>query len=171
MKKKIINILFTVGFVFYILFLLWNIPFKYVSPIEVFSTNRYFSRTLNLIPFYDIFNGNYNDLDIWGNVILFIPLGIYINIINKNNAIYINIFKIFSISLIFEASQYIFGMGASDITDIITNTIGGIIGIGIYMVIKKIFKEDTKVKNFITICSIVTMIPVAIILIALFIYN
>ncbi len=93
------------------------------------------------------------------------------NIINKNNAIYKNIFKIFSISLIFEASQYIFGIGASDITDIITNTIGGIIGIGIYMVIKKIFKENTKVKNFITICSIVIMIPVAIILIALFIYN
>ncbi|MHB9940995.1 hypothetical protein CF065_05050 [Clostridium sporogenes] len=171
MKKKIINILFTIGFVFYILFLLWNIPFKYVSPIEVFSTNRYFSRTLNLIPFCDIFTGNYNGLDIWGNVILFIPLGIYMNIINKNNAIYINIFKILSISLIFEASQYIFGIGASDITDIITNTIGGIIGIGIYMVIKKIFKENTKVKNFITICSIVIMIPVAIILIALFIYN
>ncbi|EPY2307669.1 VanZ family protein [Clostridium sporogenes] len=171
MKKKIINILFIVGFVFYISFLLWNIPFKYVSPIEVFSTNRYFSRTLNLIPFCDIFTGNYNGLDIWGNVILFIPLGIYMNIINKNNAIYINIFKILSISLIFEASQYIFGIGASDITDIITNTIGGIIGIGIYMVIKKIFKENTKVKNFITICSIVIMIPVAIILIALFIYN
>ncbi|EPY2274420.1 VanZ family protein [Clostridium sporogenes] len=171
MKKKIINILFTVGFVFYILFLLWNIPFKYVSPIEVFSTNRYFSRTLNLIPFYDIFNGNYNGLDIWGNVILFIPLGIYMNIINKNNAIYINIFKILSISLIFEASQYIFGIGASDITDIITNTIGGIIGIGIYMVIKKIFKEDKKVKNFVTICSIVIMIPVAILLIGIYIYN
>lgn len=88
MKKKIINILFTIGFVFYISFLLWNIPFKYVSPLEVFSTNRYFSRTLNLIPFYDIFNGNYNSLDIWGNIILFIPLGIYMNIINKNNAIY-----------------------------------------------------------------------------------
>ncbi len=71
----------------------------------------------------------------------------------------------------FEASQYIFGIGASDITDIITNTIGGIIGICIYMVIKKAFKEDKKVKNFITICSIVIMIPVTIILIALFIYN
>ena len=39
------------------------------------------------------------------------------------------------------------------------------------MVIERVFKEDKKVKNFITICSIVIMIPVAIILIALFIYN
>ncbi|MCS4465087.1 VanZ family protein [Clostridium botulinum] len=99
-----------------------------------------------MIPFYDIFNGNYNSLDIWGNIILFIPLGIYMNIINKNNAIYKRIYKIFAISLIFEASQYIFGIGASDITDIITNTIGGIIGIGIYMLIKRVFKENKKVK-------------------------
>ncbi len=93
------------------------------------------------------------------------------NIINKNNAIYKRIYKIFAISLIFEASQYIFGIGASDITDIITNTIGGIIGIGIYMVIERVFKEDKKVKNFITICSIVIMIPVAILLIGIYIYN
>ncbi|EJO5348468.1 VanZ family protein [Clostridium botulinum] len=172
MKKKVINVLFIVGLVFYIIFLLWNIPFKYVSPLQVFSPDRYFSRTLNLIPFNElIFNGNYDKLDIWGNVILFIPLGIYMNIINKNTHIYINICRIFVISFIFEAGQYIFGIGASDITDIITNTIGGIIGIGIYMIIKKIFNDNIKVKNFITICSIVIMVPVAIILMALFIYN
>ncbi|KOR24979.1 VanZ family protein [Clostridium sp. L74] len=171
MNRKIINVLFYIGFVFYTLFLLWNIPFKYVSPLEVFSTNRYFSRTLNLIPFCDIFNGIYNGLDIWGNIILFIPLGIYVNMISKNSRVYKSICKIFSISLIFEVSQYVFGIGASDITDIITNTIGGIVGIGIYMVIKEILKEDERVKKFITICSIVIMIPVSTILILLFIYN
>ncbi|MEW9094630.1 MAG: VanZ family protein [Clostridiaceae bacterium] len=171
MKKKTINILFIVGFVFYILFLLWNIPFKYVSPLELFSKNRYYSRTLNLIPFYDIFNGKFNRLDIYGNIILFIPLGIYINIFAKDSKMYKNICKIFVISLIFEVSQYVFGIGASDITDVITNTTGGIIGIGIYMAIKKIFKDYTKTKNFITICSILVMVPVAIILVMLFTYN
>ena len=171
MKKKIINILFILGFVFYIIFILWNIVFKYVSPLELFSSNRYCSRTLNLIPFYDIFNGNYNRLDIFGNIILFIPLGIYINMVGKNSKVSKNIYKIIIISLIFEVSQYVFGIGASDITDIITNTIGGVIGIGIYMAIKKIFKDDNKVKTFITICSMVVMIPVVIILIGIFMYN
>jgi len=170
-KKKIINILFISGFVFYIIFILWNIVFKYVSPLELFSSNRYCSRTLNLIPFYDIFNGNYNRLDIFGNIILFIPLGIYINMVGKNLKVSKNIYKIIIISLIFEVSQYIFGIGASDITDIITNTIGGVIGIGIYVAIKKIFKDDNKVKTFITICSMIVMIPVAIILIGIFMYN
>ena len=91
--------------------------------------------------------------------------------IAKDSEISKNIYKIIMVSLIFEVSQYIFGIGASDITDIITNTIGGVIGIGIYMIIKKVFKDDNKIKNFITICSMLVMIPVAIIVILLFMYN
>ncbi|MGO5093840.1 VanZ family protein [Clostridium sp. LCP25S3_F10] len=56
--------------------------------------------------------------------------------------------EIFSISLIFEVSQYVFGIGASDITDIITNTIGKIVGMGIYMVIKKILNYVIGLNNF-----------------------
>ncbi|MGL4572487.1 MAG: VanZ family protein [Clostridium sp.] len=171
MKKKIINISFIVGLIFYILFVLWNILFKYVSPLELFSTHRYFSRTLNLIPFNDILNGYYNKLDIFGNIILFIPLGIYINIIIKNNKALKNIYIIVVISLILETIQYIFGIGASDITDIITNTIGGIIGVFIYMILKKLFAQDFKVKSFITICSILIMLPVTLLLIAIILHN
>lgn len=171
MKKKIINNLFIIGFIFYALFVIWNILFKYSSPLELFSSSREYSRTINLIPFNDILNGYFNKMDIFGNVILFIPLGIYINMIGENSKIYINICKIIIISLIFECIQYIFGLGASDITDIITNTMGGIIGIGIYMMIKKIFTDDIKVKNFITICSTVVMVIVGILTIGLIIYN
>lgn len=170
-KKKIINSLFIMGVAFYVIFVLWNIPFKYVSPLEIFSKDRYFSRTLNLIPFDDVFKGNFSKLDIFGNMILFIPLGIYINILIKDIKISKSICIMTIISFIFECSQYVFGIGASDITDIITNTIGGIIGVGIYIVIKKIFTDKNKVKNFITICSTGVMIPVGILLIGIFIYN
>ncbi|MEG1003760.1 MAG: VanZ family protein, partial [Clostridium sp.] len=135
------------------------------------STNRYFSRTLNLIPFNDILNGYYNKLDIFGNIILFIPLGIYINIIMKNNKALKNIYIIVVISLLLETIQYIFGIGASDITDIITNTIGGILGIFIYMILKNLFVKDFKVKSFITICSILIMLPVTLLLIAIIAHN
>lgn len=62
------------------------------------------------------------------------------------------------ISLIFECIQYVFGLGASDITDIITNTIGGLVGVVIYMLIKTIFNDRIKVKNFITACSMIVMV-------------
>ena len=169
--KRIINTLFIMGFTFYIGFVLWNILFKYVSPLEIFSSDRYFSRTLNLIPFDEVFKGNFSKLDVYGNVILFIPLGIYINLLIKDIKISKSICIMATISFIFEFSQYIFAIGASDITDIITNTIGGIIGIVIYLAIKKIFKERIKIKNFITICSTGVMIPVSIIIVGLFIAN
>ena len=171
MWRKIINVLFFVSFIFYISFLLWNILFKYVSPIELFSSEREFYRSLNLIPFNDIIEGNYNQLDVIGNVILFIPLGIYASMFLKKLKWYENTVIIALISLAFEVSQYIFAIGASDITDIITNTVGGIIGIGIYLIIKKIFREDMKVKSFVSICSTLVMIPVAFIIVMLFIYN
>ncbi len=171
MKKKTLNTLFIISFVFYSVFLLWNIVFKYVSPLELFSSGRYFSRTINLIPFNDIINGYYNSLDIWGNVILFIPLGIYISMFLKNSRLHKNILKIAGISLLFEVCQYVFAIGASDITDIITNTIGGIIGILIYLLIKKAIKDDNKVKNFVSICSTLIMIPVSVLVLLLFSYN
>ncbi|GAA0065431.1 MAG: VanZ family protein [Clostridium perfringens] len=171
MWRKIINVLFFVSFIFYISFLLWNILFKYVSPIELFSSQREFYRSLNLIPFNDIIEGNYNQLDVIGNFILFIPLGIYASMFLKKLKWYENTVIIALISLTFEVSQYIFAIGASDITDIITNTVGGSIGIGIYLIIKKIFREDMKVKSFVSICSTLVMIPVAFIIVMLFIYN
>lgn len=170
-KKKIINSLFIMGFVFYTIFILSIIVFKYVSPLELFSSDREFSRTLNLIPFSEVLNGNFDKLDIVGNIILFVPLGIYINILIKDTKISKSIFIIAMISFVFEFSQYIFGIGASDITDIITNTTGGIIGIGIYMLIKKIFSDNIKVKNFVTICSTLVMLPVAVIVVGLLVYN
>lgn len=160
MKKKIINILFVTSFIFYVSFLIWNILFKYVSPMELFSSSRYFYRNINLIPFNDIINNNYNQLDIWGNVILFIPLGIYIKTFFKNSNMLKNIIILCGISLIFEVSQYVFAIGATDITDIITNTIGGILGINIYLLLKRLLKEDKKIKNFISICSTIVMIIV-----------
>lgn len=171
MWKRVINGLFFISFIFYVVFVLWNILFKYVAPWEVFDDGRELFRGVNFIPFNDILNGNYNEMDVVGNVILFVPLGIYMAMLFKKFSVYKNIGIIALVSIFFEVSQYVFSLGASDITDIITNTAGGILGVGIYLVIKKIFKEDRKVKNFVAICSTLVMIPVAFLLIVLFSYN
>lgn len=68
---------------FYLIFVVWNILFKYVSPVALFSDDGYFSRSLNLIPFNDLIEGHYNRLDLWGNVLLFIPLGVYLNLLKE----------------------------------------------------------------------------------------
>ena len=45
------------------------------------------------------------------------------------------------LSLSFELLQWIFAIGASDITDWITNTVGGILGAEMYFVLEKMFKS------------------------------
>lgn len=167
--KKIINNLFFLGLIFYGIFLCWNILFKYCTPVDLFSSNREYYRSLNLIPFNDIINGNFNKLDIIGNIILFIPLGVYIRELYTNSNIYKNLSYILCVSFLFEFLQYLFGLGASDITDIITNTIGGLIGMGVYFVMRKIFKDKTK--NLVAICSIIVMIPIIIYIVRVCIYN
>lgn len=171
LKKKVFKTMFFIVFIFYICFLLSNILFKYVSPLELFHKDRYFSRSLNIFPFRDLLDGNFNKLDIYGNIILFLPLGVYIGILMSNIKIYKKIGIIIVMSLFLEIFQYVFGIGASDITDVITNTVGGIIGLGSYWIFKKLLKDDEKVKNFVTICSVIVLIPVVFIIIALNAYN
>ncbi|WP_277756569.1 VanZ family protein [Vagococcus sp. CY53-2] len=46
-------------------------------------------------------------------------------------------------SLVIEVLQFIFGLGATDMTGVITNTLGGIAGFLIYQLLKLGFKENT----------------------------
>ena len=59
---------------------------------------------------------------------------------------FLSIVIISSTSLLFEILQYIFHIGVSDITDIIMNTIGGIIGM-ILMVILLLIAKKNNVLN------------------------
>lgn len=79
------------------------------------------------------------------NLLLFIPLGMYLKSIFKNN-------KFSSVSIIillfigFEILQYILHIGVSDITDIIMNTLGGIIGIILISVFFNLLSKKTNSK-------------------------
>ena len=54
------------------------------------------------------------------------------------------------VSLLFELAQFAFGIGGSDITDLISNTLGGAIGIGLYAALFRLLKEKThKVLNIV----------------------
>ena len=108
--------------------LTWIIVFKFRFHI---SDLKYI-RSINLIPF----KANVTK-EILINVILFIPLGMYLKRTLDNKFL-----NILLISFIFEALQYILHIGVSDITDIIMNTLGGIIGISIISISSLIFNNN-----------------------------
>ena len=71
-------------------------------------------------------------------------------------------------SFALEVFQYILSIGRSDITDLITNTCGGLLGIAIYSILVKLFRSRRRTNKFITIiASIVTVLVIGVLAVLL----
>jgi glycopeptide antibiotics resistance protein len=150
-------------FIAYSIILAWVIIFK--TQFSVGDLPQY--RGLNLIPFAEsaIINNQLDIKEIFLNMLVFIPFGLYWSMIKQNWPFWKKIMLIAGVSLFFELVQYVFAIGGSDITDLISNTLGGAIGIGIYAVLSRLLKEKTnKVLNIFalagTVCVILLMLLV-----------
>ena len=51
------------------------------------------------------------------------------------------VFQGFLLSLAFECCQYLLAIGISDMTDLLTNTMGTAIGVGLYLLIRVIWPD------------------------------
>ncbi len=113
--------------ILYFIILTWIILFKMQFSLEHLKTTR----NINLVPFGQsvIVNGKIDFDEIIDNIIIFIPAGLYIAMLKKEMKISAKIGIVASISLTFEILQYILAIGATDITDLIGNTFGGILGL------------------------------------------
>lgn len=140
--------------ILYIMALVWIILFKFQFS---FGEPDHF-KSINLIPFAGsvIVNGKVDFSEIIQNGIAFVPFGILISSRWKEKTVIVKIAPILGVSLIFEILQFIFAVGASDITDLTMNTFGGLIGVGIYFLFSQVFKSkcDTII-NIISFCCAV----------------
>ena len=159
-QRNLTRILFAV----YFLILVWILLFKMSFSLD----ELYKSRSINLIPFMGsvVVNGRIYINEIIDNILVFIPLGIYICMLKEDWSILRKISVGFFISLGIEVLQFILAIGATDITDLIGNTLGGIIGIGVFYLFSKLFKNKTnKIINILAL--IVTILLVSMISILL----
>lgn len=96
--------------------------------------------TINLIPFDDYFNGRGDTVrQILLNIIMMIPFGFLLPMV-KNKKFIICVIWTFLFSLAIEILQPLFERSA-DITDVINNTIGGILGYLLYLIVKLIVNK------------------------------
>ena len=153
-------------FIGYILILVWILLFKMSFSID----ELYKSRSINIIPFMGsvIVNGRIYISEIINNIIVFVPVGIYICMLKENWSILRKISVGFFISLGIEVLQFILAIGATDITDLIGNTLGGIIGIGVFYLFSKVFKNKTNniINTLALIATILLLAFISILLIA-----
>ena len=112
-----------------------------VQPL-IFDIATAFPFRVNLFPLVNLFDyDNKRDLllNVIGNVAMFIPSGIVLPIIYKRLDTFVKVLLAGGgISLCIEIIQLPFSVRATDIDDLILNTVGVIVGYGIYALIRYI---------------------------------
>lgn len=140
--------LFSILFVGYLLLL------AYLTFFSHYYGRGQLHRSINLIPFRTIIEfltSGYNlriiVTNIAGNIVAFMPMGFLLPIVfNKKNGFRKVVFVALLSSLTIEVAQYISGVGASDIDDLILNVLGAMIGyIGYW--ISRLFNSYKEMQN------------------------
>ena len=132
----LINLLVIVRFTFY--------PFSkangHIQPL-LFDPATAFPFRVNLIPFVNLFDydGSIRDIliNIPGNIAMFIPSGVMLPLIyRKLDTTKKVVFTGFLMSLCIEIIQLPFSVRASDVDDLILNTLGVLLGYGLYVLFR-----------------------------------
>ena len=61
-------------------------------------------------------------------------MGIYLQMLFPKTKLYTKIMLIAGTSFLIETMQYVLAIGRSDITDVLTNTAGGLLGLAVYSI-------------------------------------
>ena len=167
-RERITTFLLYGVFLCYVLLLLKILFLSRVSISQLMNGQRGIIRSINLVPFQSIMQFISGSAEVKkfafgnviGNIVLFVPLGVYLPVFKKDKRILPSLLLVFLMSLLTEAIQGYFGIGAADIDDIILNCLGGLIGILIYKVFYLIIRDQKKVRSAIAILSAVVGLPV-----------
>ena len=168
-KNEKSGLLVPLLFAVYLALLIWIILFKLEFSISIIKTNR----SINLIPFYyeNEIGMGFHLKEVLENTVIFIPLGIYLCMLKHEFRVRAKFILILMISLILEVSQYILAVGRTDVTDLITNTCGGMAGVGLYWLSVKVFHNKKRLDLIITILATVVTVMVIGLLAILLIVN
>lgn len=138
---KPIKLIFSTLFLVYVLLLL-NLTF-----FSHYYGRGIVRRSINILPFNTILEFLISGYDIntiitnlIGNIAAFMPMGFLLPIVFKRLNTFLRICTaVLSASIFIEVVQFLAGVGASDIDDVILNMLGGIMGYWIYRLFIKLW--------------------------------
>lgn len=164
---RLLKLLSKIVFISYLLLLIWivvfkcNLIFSLTQGYEYMKTLTISERiVMYLIPFEDYINSPiYSPLstklsDGFLNILIFIPLGLYLAFFIENKKFAKIIFISFGLSIIFEIFQLFSLIGSFQTEDLILNVLGSIIGFLFY---KLLFKNQALRLKILNICSLVVI--------------
>jgi glycopeptide antibiotics resistance protein len=156
--KNATNRLTTVLFIIYLVALYWILLLKLGVRFSYMEERR-----ANLIPFNKPILNSENIM----NVVVFVPLGIYAGVLFQRWSFGKKLLLFFLLSLTVEVLQYIFRLGAFDTIDIITNTLGGIIGSMVFKGLENAFNNSIKTQKFVNKIAVTGTILMILLLVLL----
>lgn len=150
MKRKS-NCLATILFLIYLALMVWIILFKLQFSISDLDKVR----SINLIPFhYDKEVGAaFHLTEVFENFLIFVPMGIYLQMLLPRTKLYVKFMLIAGTSFLLETMQYILAVGRSDITDVLTNTAGGLLGLAVYSMAARLIGNRIKANRLFSILA------------------
>ena len=120
--------------------------------------------TNNFIPFKEIMRYNITSRlffkNVLGNMIMFLPFGFFVSYYLKSEKLTLPLFLILIASVSIEVVQLLIGR-VFDVDDIILNILGGLMGYGIYFILKRIgerLPNFVRKEWFLNVLSVVILI-------------
>lgn len=138
-SRKRIRIFGKILFILYVGFIVWFLIFsdwygrtgvmqEYHYNLELFKEIKRFWDYKKQIGYLSMF------INLFGNVMVFIPLGIFLPMASRYRSFFTTMFAGFVLSLCIEVFQFITRVGSFDVDDLLLNTIGGVIGHIIFVI-------------------------------------
>lgn len=124
--------LLAVLFVVYLALLVWVVMWKLEWPSVGGGV-----RNVRLTPFVEASNGDgaSQSMEVWGNLLLFVPLGVYLSLLAPTWSRWRLTILAASLSAGLEIAQYVLAVGRTDITDVIVNAAGAVVRMGLVAVV------------------------------------
>ena len=127
-------------FTAYLVALVWIIVWKLAVP----WIGEDSWRTIKLVPFVSFGeSGSSAPREVWANLLLFIPFGVYLALLRPRWGWLRVLLGGALSSAVLEASQWVLAVGSSDLTDVIMNSAGGIVGFALVRIVRALSQSAT----------------------------
>jgi glycopeptide antibiotics resistance protein len=149
-RRGLLYLLFALYLVLLTWIVMWKLEVPYIGEGEL--------RQIKLVPFApSACDGASEPSEVVANVLLFLPFGLYLGLLAPTWQWWKAAGLVAGASLALEVAQYAVAAGSSDVTDLITNTTGGIAGLSLLVLVRRRLGTRT-IASMTRVCAIVTVL-------------
>ena len=147
-----------------IVWVVFGLYLVFLLKLLLFSRAPGSERSINLIPFASIADylggpasvRRFAFANVAGNILVFVPLGAYLAFLRRRVRIWSNVLIVAGASVAVEILQGVLAVGASDIDDVILNSLGGLLGVLAVVALPRKARPD-RVRTVIAVASVVAV--------------